>query len=68
MAKRTQHTKVIVNGADVSSFVERVDVARKPGEVETATITFVGIKFNIESDGTFVVDLDTKEPQWLSGI
>lgn len=61
MAKRVQRTKVIVNGVDVSPFVMRVDVARGAGELETATVTFAGVDFDIKPDGTFVVDINTEE-------
>lgn len=61
MAKRQQRTKVIVNGQDVSHFVQRVDISRGPDEADQATITFYTKPLQVDEEGNVTITIDTRE-------
>lgn len=57
--KYAQHTKVMINGQDVSNYVARVSLPRIPGEAQTVELTMFVDRLSVDENGLLTIRVDT---------
>lgn len=61
MAKRTQKTRVYVNGIDVSNEVLRLNLPRGTGGNAQVEVTFLVSELDVLADGTLTICISTED-------
>lgn len=59
MAKYAQHTRVMINGQDVSNYVAKVNLPRIPGEAQTVELTMFVDRLRVDENGLLTITVDT---------
>lgn len=57
--KVVTRTKVMINGEDVSPLVTRCSIPRFPERLDLVELTLIVSEFEVESDGTLVVHVES---------